>query len=187
MKTSDADILLIPGYDGSDDAHWQRRWAQKLSTAQIVEQPDWRFGSLNQAVDALVAAVRGAAKPVMLVAHSAGVPLTLHAVAQLKKLDLVGKVKGAFLVSPPESAKLAALEGVDPELAVFPRDPLPFPSVVAGSVDDPFSEQAAARALARDLGAEFSDAGASGHINVASGHGPWPEGLLRFAGFLRSL
>jgi hypothetical protein len=187
MKTSDVEILMIPGYDNSEDAHWQRRWAEKLSTARVVEQPDWRFGSLKRAVDVLVEAVRAASRPIILVAHSAGVPLTLHAVGELKRLELAGKVVGAFLVSPPEEAKVVALDGMDPDIAPFPRDPLPFPSVVAGSANDPFSEQRAAQDLALDIGAAFSDAGEAGHINVASGHGPWPEGLMRFAGFLRQL
>ena len=187
MKTSDADIFLIPGYDGSQDEHWQRRWAAKLSTARVVEHEDWKFGSLDMAVDILVAAVREATRPVILVAHSAGVPLTLHAIARLKALDLTAKVKGAFLVSPPQDDRMLALEGIDPRIANAPRDPLPFPGVVAASSNDPFGEQIAAQNLALDIGAAFSDAGEAGHINVESGHGPWPEGILRFAGFLKML
>lgn len=187
MKTSDADILLIPGYDGSDDEHWQRRWEAKLSTARVVEQSDWRFGSLDKAVEILIEAVRAATRPVILVAHSAGVPLTLHAITRLKALDLTGKVKGAFLVSPPADDMMLALEGIDARIANAPRDPLPFPAVVAASTNDPFGEQKAAQDLALDIGAAFSDAGEAGHINVTSGHGPWPEGILRFAGFLKTL
>lgn len=187
MKTSDADILLVPGYDGSEDEHWQRRWAAKLSTARVVEHEDWKFGALDKAVGVIVDAVRGATRPVILVAHSAGVPLTLHAIARLKALDLAARVKGAFLVSPPQDDKMLALEGIDPKLANAPRDPLPFPAVVAASTNDPFGEQLAAQNLAFDIGAAFSDAGEAGHINVASGHGPWPEGILRFAGFLKTL
>jgi hypothetical protein len=41
--------------------------------------------------------------------------------------------------------------------------------------------------LAADLGAQFLDAGAAGHINVASGHGPWPEGSMAFANFIAKL
>ncbi len=187
MKTSDADILLIPGYDGSDDEHWQRRWEAKLSTARVVEHEDWRFGSLDRAIDVLVEAVRGAARPVILVAHSAGVPLVLHASRKLVSLDLAGKVAGAFLVSPPDEAVVGALEGIDKAIAPFPRDRLPFPAVVAASVNDPHGGQKAAQDLALEIGAVFSDAGEAGHINVASGHGPWPEGILRFAGFLKTL
>jgi predicted alpha/beta hydrolase family esterase len=42
-------------------------------------------------------------------------------------------------------------------------------------------------ALAKTLGAKLVDAGFSGHINSESGHGPWPEGLVQFAAFLKML
>jgi predicted alpha/beta hydrolase family esterase len=32
--------------------------------------------------------------------------------------------------------------------------------------------------LAAAWGAEFVDMGAAGHINTASGFGPWPQGLI---------
>ncbi|HUG60850.1 MAG TPA: alpha/beta hydrolase, partial [Methylomirabilota bacterium] len=38
--------------------------------------------------------------------------------------------------------------------------------------------------LAAAWGAVFVDAGDAGHINAESGHGPWPEGLTRFATLL---
>jgi predicted alpha/beta hydrolase family esterase len=41
--------------------------------------------------------------------------------------------------------------------------------------------------LAAQLGAKLIDAGFSGHINSESGHGPWPEGVMRFAAFLKTL
>jgi predicted alpha/beta hydrolase family esterase len=42
-------------------------------------------------------------------------------------------------------------------------------------------------ALARDWGATLVDAGPAGHINGESGHGPWPEGLMRFGGLLAKI
>ena len=41
MRISDLDILVIPGLGGSGPDHWQTRWAQKLSTARVVEQENW--------------------------------------------------------------------------------------------------------------------------------------------------
>ncbi|MGD0720929.1 MAG: alpha/beta hydrolase [Roseiarcus sp.] len=35
--------------------------------------------------------------------------------------------------------------------------------------------------------ADWDRPDAAGHVNVACGHGPWPEGLLQLAGFLRTL
>ncbi len=69
----------------------------------------------------------------------------------------------------------------------IPNVRLPFSSVVAGSRNDPYCTYARAEQLAGQWGASFTDAGEAGHINVASGHGPWPEGLMRFAGFLKTL
>jgi predicted alpha/beta hydrolase family esterase len=58
---------------------------------------------------------------------------------------------------------------------------------VIASRNDPFASFAESQALAQMLGAELIDAGFSGHINSKSGHGPWPEGLMRFAAFLKTL
>lgn len=58
---------------------------------------------------------------------------------------------------------------------------------MVGSSDDPYADLLFARHLAQDVGAEFIDAGAAGHINVDSGHGPWPEGSLAFANFMAKL
>jgi len=68
-----------------------------------------------------------------------------------------------------------------------PGEALPFPSLVIASRDDPFASFAESEALAGTLGAELIGAGFSGHINSESGHGPWPEGVMRFAGFLKTL
>ncbi|WP_289016020.1 alpha/beta hydrolase, partial [uncultured Methylobacterium sp.] len=41
MKTADCDILILPGLAGSEEDHWQARWASRLPTARIVVQDDW--------------------------------------------------------------------------------------------------------------------------------------------------
>ena len=43
-----------------------------------------------------------------------------------------------------------------------------------------------AKALARSIGSRFINAGSAGHINVDSGHGPWPEGEALSQELLRS-
>lgn len=77
-----------------------------------------------------------------------------------------------------------------PEIASFApasSGPLPFPSFVIGSQSDALCSEEKAAALALDWGAEFHTAGDAGHINAASGHGPWPEGLMMFARFMQRL
>ena len=120
-------------------------------------------------------------------AHSLGVLAAAHAAPFLAKGAAGGKVKGGFLVAPPSVEALANLDAIDPAFLTLPREPLPFPSLVIASRDDPYASFADSEELARVLGAELADAGFSGHINIESGHGPWPEGLMRFAGFLKTL
>ncbi|HYD14828.1 MAG TPA: alpha/beta hydrolase, partial [Hyphomicrobium sp.] len=36
MKTSDVDILIVPGWSSSGPDHWQSRWERTLKTARRV-------------------------------------------------------------------------------------------------------------------------------------------------------
>jgi uncharacterized protein len=183
MKISETDMLMIPGYTGSGPEHWQTRWEQKIATARRVEQQDWAKPDFTLWQGAIVTAVAAATRPVVLVAHSLGVITVVHAAAKLDS----SKVKGAFLVAPPGETYLVEHEDVDLRFANVPRDPLPFPSVLVASRNDPFCPYLEAEEWAYAWGSAFSDSGDSGHINTDSGHGPWPEGLMRFAGFLAKL
>jgi predicted alpha/beta hydrolase family esterase len=181
MRSSDADILIVPGLGGSCADHWQTRWEQKLSTARRIVQDDWERPTLEAWRAQIVGEVMRANRPVVLVAHSLGALAAAHAGP-----FLAGKVAGAFLVAPPAQAKLGAFGSIDPAFFA-PVRPMPFRTLVIAGRDDPYADFAESEALALALGAEIADAGLSGHINAESGHGPWPEGLLRFAGFLGTL
>lgn len=182
MRSTDAVILILPGWQGSGPDHWQSRWERSLSAARRVEQEDWDRPDRDDWVARLVAAVEAAEKPVVVVAHSLGVPTLLHAAPLLPP----GKVKGAFLVAPPDLER----EGVEALLTPFspvPTDPLPFPSVLIASRSDPFCDYRRAEGFALDWGSAIVDAGDAGHINTQAGFGPWPEGSMRLLGFLQSL
>jgi predicted alpha/beta hydrolase family esterase len=182
MRSSDADLLIIPGLGGSGPDHWQTRWEQKLSTATRVRQRDWDKPQRDEWVAAIAAAIRAATRPVILVAHSLGVIAAIHA-----SRDTAPWVKGAFLVAPPAEERLAGVAETDPIFRPYPRRKLTFPAVLVASREDPYSSFAEAEELARDWGAKLIDAGAAGHLNAESGHGPWPEGLLQFAAFLKQI
>jgi hypothetical protein len=185
MRSADVDILIIPGLSGSGPEHWQSRWQAKLTTARRVMQADWDRPSRAEWSQALADAVAAATRPVVLVAHSCGCSTVGHVVADHP--DAAARVVGAFLVAPASERVLHGVAGVAGDFARHARVKLPFHSVVIGSETDPYCTLDEAQELAGAWGAEFSNAGDAGHINVASGHGPWPEGLMRFAGFLRSL
>jgi predicted alpha/beta hydrolase family esterase len=54
---------------------------------------------------------------------------------------------------------------------------LGFPTIVVGSSNDPFVSIGRAMMFAYSWGARFVHLRDSGHINVESGFGPWPDGL----------
>jgi uncharacterized protein len=182
MRTSDCEILIVPGLTDSGPDHWQTRWQQNLSSARRVEQDDWEAPRLEAWRGRLVEAVERADKPVVLIAHSLGVPTVVHAAPGLP----AGKVRGAFLVALPDLEE-NEVPAVEKAFAPLPREPLPFPSLLVASRSDPYCAYDRAEDFAYAWGSAIVDAGEAGHINTASGHGPWPEGLMRFAGFLRKL
>jgi uncharacterized protein len=187
MKSSETDILIVAGHTGAGPDHWQTRLISKLKSASLVEQDDWLYGSLTSAIDRIVDSVAEATKPVVFVGHSAGAVLVPHAIASLASQRLLERVKGAFLVAPPSEKSLAALQGIDPTFQHLPRDPLPFPSVVVASSNDPYATLEDSADMALAWGSKLVEAGAAGHLNTESGHGPWPEGMMSFAGFLSRL
>ncbi|HLW89873.1 MAG TPA: alpha/beta fold hydrolase [Roseiarcus sp.] len=181
MRAVDLDMIFIAGLNGSGPDHWQTRWRQRMPNARLVEQVDWDRPDRDAWVAAVVAACEGASRPVLLLAHSLGVVTLAHAAERLP----TERVKGAFLVAPPSDEALAATGAG--AFAPAPMKPLPFPSLLVASRNDPYGAFAAAEAKARDWGSRLHDAGQSGHINSESGHGPWPEGAMRLAGFVKGL
>jgi uncharacterized protein len=183
MRTSDCDILIVPGHTNSGPDHWQSRWQQRLSSARRVEQDDWDSPLRDAWVSRLVNTVEGCRRPVVLVAHSLGVITVAHAAPLLPRAI----VRGAFLVAPPDTEDPRLVLAIERSFAPVPRDPLPFPSLLVASRSDPYCAFGRAEDFAYAWGSALLDAGDAGHINTASGYGPWPEGLMRFAGFLKRL
>lgn len=191
MKTADVDILIVPGWLDSGPDHWQSRWERNLATAQRIKQDDWHAPNRDAWVANIVAAVDAATRPVVLVAHSLGVIAVAYAAQKLPK----GKVAGAFLVAPADVDNAAAWPPNQGHtwpadsfgFAPVPLAPLGFPALVLSAADDPYCSQDRAQAFAAAWGANFVDAGQAGHIADQSGHGPWPDGLLRFGKFLAGL
>ncbi len=183
MRTSDCDILIVPGHTNSGPDHWQTRWERQLSTARRVEQASWDEPDRDSWAARIVEEVERARRPVVLVAHSLGVVAVAHAAPRLPR----SRVRGAFLVGLPDVDAAGFPIEVEKPFGPIPRDPLPFPAVLVASRNDPYCAYDKAEDIAYAWGAVIVDAGESGHINTASGHGPWPEGLMRFAGFLKRL
>jgi predicted alpha/beta hydrolase family esterase len=168
-------VLIVPGWYGSGPAHWQTIWERNHPEYVRVTQNDWRTVHRSDWVQALDRAISSLPGNVLLVAHSLGCLVVAWWAAQAGRS---GQVQGAMLVAPPD---LSSAPGTLPALASFtplPLDPLPFPSLLVASENDPYASIEAAAGFAAHWGSEFANVGASGHINVDSGHGPWPVGQL---------
>ncbi|MBK1839585.1 serine hydrolase family protein [Azospirillum sp. YIM B02556] len=166
-------VLVLPGLGNSGPDHWQTWLEGRLPALSRVDLGNWDAPEPDLWVARLDQAVREAPGPVVLVAHSLACILVARwAVAT----DSAGKVATALLVAPPdvEAPDLVPVEAQ--RFAPVPTDPLPFPAVVVGSRNDPYCTAARACGFAALWGADFIDAGEVGHINGASGHGPWPMG-----------
>jgi predicted alpha/beta hydrolase family esterase len=165
-------VLIVPGLYGSEPGHWQSRWEAELEQAERVQQDDWD----EPRPEAWLGALRGhvARRPgAILVGHSLGATLISHLAARHPELP----VAGALLVAPADPELRASRV---PGIAAFgpvPDTPFGFPAIVVASRTDPYMEIERARVIANMWEAAFVDAGDAGHINVASGHGGWPEGL----------
>lgn len=183
MKTSQADILILPGLGGGGPDYWYERWRKKLRTACRIEQENWHEPDFSDWQNRIVSAVEQAGKPVVLIGHSLGVIAAVHATARFPHQ----KVAGGYFVAPPD---IEALRPQMPHLTPFanvPTAPLSFPSVLVASRNDPYCAYDKAEDMSFAWGSKFENAGNSGHINAESGQGPWPEGLLSFANFMARL
>jgi predicted alpha/beta hydrolase family esterase len=180
MRASDFDILIVPNIGGGAAGDWPSRWRAKLSTARFVHPAGPADGRREAWTEAVVGAARKATRPALFVGHRLGAAAIADAGAALEGAD----VRGAFLVAPPDDKGLERLAGSG---WIPARAPLPWPSLVVASRNDPLGAYDAIAALASAWGADLIDAGEAGGLDAASGHGPWPEGLLRLAAFIKGM
>lgn len=180
MSTHKPRLLILPGLHGSGADHWQTWLERQHPDAVRVPVSDWQHGDLDAWAAALDQVLRqGAASRWLLVAHSFGCLVFAHWATQRPPAATTAALHAALLVAPAHPARFGArIEDLDRRL--------PCPSTVVTSRNDPWLEEADARMLARRWGAATVDAGFSGHINPASGHGLWPLGAELVAQALRS-
>ena len=157
-------VLLVPGLGDSGPDHWQTLWGRDHPAYRRVRQRNWRQPEVGEWVEALDREIRRAPSPVILVGHSLGC-ITIAEWAARRWAD----IRGALLVAPADTDRRPFFDGV-------PLRPLPFPSILVASENDPQLELERARLFARHWGSRLINLGRAGHINVESGFGPWPEG-----------
>lgn len=178
-------VLLIPGLWNSGPQHWQTHWEAKHPEWRRVQQRDFNRADRDEWVRTLQDAVASQASPAVLVAHSLGCALVAQWAQWAQDTGGAGAA-GAFLVGPSDvEAPHYPEEGRS--FSVVPRVRLPFPSIVVASNNDYFVSLERARTFADAWGSRFVDIGPAGHINAASGYGPWPEGEAMLIEFCAGL
>lgn len=169
------ETLIVPGLNGSPEGHWQRHWAHRDASSELVEQEEWSKPRLTDWLHTLEARIEASAPGVILVAHSLGCAL----VGILAGRPAASHVSGALLVAPADLGSLAELHPTIREFAAAQaaaRDEvLPFASILVASRNDPFMPYAGAARLAARWGSALVDLGEAGHVNIASGYGPWDD------------
>jgi predicted alpha/beta hydrolase family esterase len=169
-------IVVVPGLRDHVEEHWQTILAGQLAksvTVPRMEVDKLSCGAWVALLDDTLRAIDGA---VVLVAHSGGVMITVHWAQAHRR-----PIQGALLATPPDfetplpagypTTDLLQANGWLPT----PRNPLPFPSIVAASTNDPLGRFDRIAGLAAAWGSRLVDIGAAGHLNPAAGYGEWPR------------
>jgi predicted alpha/beta hydrolase family esterase len=131
----------------------------------MAVQSDWDEPSLPQWSAKVRRELNRVPGRVWIVAHSFGCLAAVQAA-----FDYRERISGVMLVAPADPSRFGLQN-------VISASALGVPSVVVASTNDPWMSFDRAAAWADAWGAELINIGAAGHINVRSGHGPWPRGL----------
>lgn len=164
--------LILHGWGGSDDPHWQAWLAGELAknygtvSFPLLDNP--HFPSKNRwmrQVKTLLADFR----PDVVVCHSLANILWFH----LCHEGEITPVKRLLLVAPPclecEIDILKSFFPLEAPGTLFAEEVL-----LVTSDNDPYLSPDKAQALQRALGIEMKVVHNAGHINAESGFGEWP-------------
>lgn len=184
-----ATVLIVPELRDHVAEHWQTHLHARLGRVRSV--PPLQANQLSHAhrVAAIQAEIERIAGPIVIVAHSAGVLMTMHWAAKYQQIYLNKKhqqdqqkqwVQAALLVAPPNldqawpdnypTPESMRLKGWDH----FQDLQLAFPSVVVASRNDPLASFSSVERMAQGWGSTLLDLGDVGHLNPAAGYGHWP-------------
>lgn len=137
-----------------------------------IEQDEWNQPHCEVWVECVSNVLKSfESSAIVLIGHSLGCATIAHWASKHKLA-----IKGALLVAPSDVEAPAyhfPTTGFDP----LPLEKLSFPSIVVASQNDPWVTLDRAAYFAESWGSKLVNIGNAGHINVASGHGPWPIGL----------
>ncbi len=172
-------IVVVYGYEGSGEGHWQRWIAAELErravavafpelSAPLAPQKDVWVAELG----AVVADAARRGERVSFLCHSLGCWAVDHLLAEHGS----DHVHAALLVAPP--SPFLVFEPVDSFLPPPRRRdawaPLKTRTLLVSSDNDDYASSEEIEDVARQLDVSYRLVPGAGHINVAAGYGPWP-------------
>lgn len=164
--------LIVPGLGNSGEEHWQTYFENSGNNFFRIIQQEWDAPICEEWIKTIdQKVVEFDLSTVVLIGHSLGCSTIAHWAKKCNK-----QIKGALLVAPSD---LEAPQYDFPAMgfAPIPLDKLNFKSIVVASSNDPWVSLERAKLFAKSWGSEFINIGKAGHINVASGHTNWDEGI----------
>lgn len=165
--------LIIPGFKGSDDVHWQTLWqngpllnSERMEFEDLisVKKGDWVKPLLNKLINS--------DEKYTIIAHSLGCLAFVHTYARY----VIKNVNAAFLVAPPDVEQNSNAFFLN-DFAPIPKFEFDIPTFLIASTSDPYCTIGRAEKIADYWGSTFINVGDKGHINSASRLGSWPYGL----------
>ena len=170
-------FLILHGLEGSGPEHWQTWLAGRLRERGLEVAyptlPDAGRPRLDRWLEGLDGELaRLPAAETIVLCHSLGSLLWLHHTAR-RPAEQVDRV---LLVAAPQP------DEDDPQCPGFRPVPLDREQVAAAaaetrlvcSTDDPWCSPETSRGIAESIGVPIDWLEDAGHVNTASGYGPWP-------------
>ena len=169
--------VIVPGVGGSEAQHWQYWLQQQLVSSSRVQQKNWDRPVLSEWVAQFVKTVAAVKAPIQIVAHSFGCLTSVAALAEHPELS--AKVKNLVLVAPANPARFGeagfARHSLTDYKQYFHQLNIDVPTTLLISENDPWLGYFDALQLAQAWKLTPINLGQVGHINVASGFGPFPD------------
>jgi len=167
-------ILHLPGGGNSDPEHWHSQWEARYPQITRVQQRDWTGGSRAEWIETFDRYVRAGDEPVVVATHSLGTMVLAHWALGAFAANVIG-----VLLVAPADVDAAWADHDRPLYRAFrpvPLAPLPCPSILAASTNDPYLSIARAHQLAAAWGSHLELLGAQDHLGGPANLGLWPTG-----------
>ena len=165
--------FIVPGLGNSGPDHWQTYFEKSNMNFQRIHQQEWDKPECKIWIDTIDKSIANEdLSTVILIGHSLGCATIAHWAKTYHRT-----IKGALLVAPSD-VEAAHYNFPITGFAPMPNEKINFKTIVVASSNDQWVSLNRAKYFADHWGSELINIGDAGHINAASGHHQWKEGLI---------